>query len=206
MSYLDFRWGKFSICTNFIRSIKQWNISLLHILLLKRKSIHCNVIYICKVKRASGGQGYIGKYIVLVLVSALKPIGVWCMIRVHYLVLCKVQWLGQCSSVIPVLYMYVVPLSYSCVYRIHSILALYVHFVGWENARGHWQTYMMIRPKQVVSLFLSLSIPGLFWVLYVIFLCEPLGFPFIDHFRCFHGIEPYFCYNLIKNDKAYENQ
>lgn len=54
-------------------------------------SIHCNVIYICKVKRASGGQGYTGKYIVLVLVSALKPIGVWCMIRVHYLVLCKVQ-------------------------------------------------------------------------------------------------------------------
>lgn len=157
MSYLDFRWGKFSICTNFIRSIKQLNISLLHILLLKRKSIHCNVIYICKVKRASGGQGYTGKYIVLVLVSALKPIGVWCMIRVHYLVLCKVQWLSQCSSVIPVLYMYVVPLSHSCVYRIHSILALYVHFVGWKNARGHWQTYMRIRQKQVVSLSLSLS-------------------------------------------------
>lgn len=40
----------------------------------------------CKVKRASGGQGYAGKYIVLVLVSALKPIGVWCMIRVDYYV------------------------------------------------------------------------------------------------------------------------
>lgn len=49
-------------------------------------SIHCNVIFICKVKRASGGQGYTGKYIVLVLVSALKPKGVWCMIRVDYCV------------------------------------------------------------------------------------------------------------------------
>lgn len=32
------------------------------------------MIFICKVKRAGGGQGY--KYTVLVLVSALKPIGV----------------------------------------------------------------------------------------------------------------------------------
>ena len=51
MSYPNFRWGRFSILTVFRRLIKELNISLLHILLLKQNEIERNA---CT---------YIGKYI-----------------------------------------------------------------------------------------------------------------------------------------------
>lgn len=44
-------------------------------------SIHCNVIYICKVKRASGGQGYTGKYIVLVQCTCISSETYRCMVH-----------------------------------------------------------------------------------------------------------------------------